>query len=259
MPSIEQNKQFWSSYDWAHGGHEWSHLWGSADDQWANTIYPRIFSALPTTSILEIASGFGRWIPFLLNYCTKYIGIDIFEAAVTHCRRTFSPLPGKPQFILGDGLHLSPAADNSIGFVFSFDSLVHAEIECISSYLPEIFRVLEPGGYAFLHHSNIGQYVRDGVLTVPNQGMRGVSVTAERVHELCRSAGLKSLVHEKIRWTFTDYTDCFSLMQKPASPAEGEPDLRVLIYENEDFTAEIQRSSRLSRHYTEALKRRSAM
>ena len=255
MPSIERNKEIWSTYDWTHSGHEWSRPWGSADDQWANTIYPRIFSALPVTNILEIALGFGRWTPFLLNYCTRYIGIDISEVAVTHCQRAFSPLPGRPQFILGDGLHLSPATDNSIGFVFSFDSLVHVEIECISSYLAEIFRVLEPGGYAFLHHSNIGQYVREGQLTIANHGMRGTSMSAERVHELCQSAGLRPLVHEKIRWIFNEYTDCFSLLQKPAGPAAWEGDISIPIYENEDFAAEIQRSSRLSLHYTEALKR----
>ena len=105
-----------------------------------DTIYPRIHHVLPTWSILEIAPGMGRWTSYLLNFCSKYVGVDVAEISINECRRKFSPLPGRPQFFVGDGLHFPQLPDETIDFVFSFDSLVHAEIECITSYISEIDR-----------------------------------------------------------------------------------------------------------------------
>jgi SAM-dependent methyltransferase len=253
MPSVEENNEKWSTYDWQHGGHEWSHYWGSAADQWVNTIYPRIYNLIPTSNVVEIAPGYGRWTPFLLNNCSKYIGIDISEPLINHCRRVFSALDGRPAFFVGDGLHFPNVRESTIDFIFSFDSLVHAELDCITSYISEIGRVLVPGGHAFIHHSNIGEYVEDGKLTVANPGWRGTSVTAEIVHDLVRSAGLVSLIHEKIGWVLLEgYTDCFTLIHKPPGPEREQPHTAPRIYYNEDFGAEIRRSSQISNWYTTA-------
>ncbi len=51
-------------------------------------------------------------------------------------------------------------ADGSIDFVFSFDSLVHAEEDVIRSYLDQLGQKLRPDGVGFLHHSNLGEYAR---------------------------------------------------------------------------------------------------
>jgi hypothetical protein len=48
----------------------------------------------------------------------------------------------------------------SVDFVFSFDSLVHADAPTLEAYLRELTRVLRPGGVAFLHHSNMAMYAR---------------------------------------------------------------------------------------------------
>jgi hypothetical protein len=54
--------------------------------------------------------------------------------------------------------------NGSIDFAFSFDSLVHAESDVMSSYAHELARVLKPGGVAFLHHSNLDAVRRRSVL-----------------------------------------------------------------------------------------------
>jgi hypothetical protein len=254
LPSVEDNEAAWTAYDWKDGGHEWSTPWGTAADQWVNTIYPRIFTLLPTTSILEIAPGYGRWTPYLLNNSRRYIGIDISEPLIAHCRRCFGPLSSKPTFIVGDGRHFNGVADETIDLVFSFDSLVHVEIDCLSAYAAEINRVLVSGGHAFLHHSNIGEYRNGDELRVDNPGWRGRSVSAETASDAFRDAGLIPLVHEKIRWTFNDYCDCFSTVAKLAAgraapAAAADP----AVYYNESFGDEIQRSSQLSLRYTRAI------
>lgn len=259
MPTLDWNKQTWGHrHHWSRDGHEWSVPWGSAGDQWVNTIYPRIFTLLPAESILEIAPGRGRWTSYLLNYTAHYTGIDIAEPLVAHLQRIFGPLPMRPKFLLGDGFKLHPIPDNSIGLVFSFDSLVHVELETIASYAFEIARVLMPGGYAFIHHSNLGEYVQNGKLNITGvSGGRGVTVTAEAASAAFREAGLVPLVHEKIQWQpLPYYGDCLSLVRKPApgEAANGGPETPLSIFYNEGFQAEMRRSKLLSSHYTAAVR-----
>jgi SAM-dependent methyltransferase len=252
MPSVDENRRLWTDWDWRTDGHEWSEAWGTAADQWASTILPRIFSLLPTSSILEIAPGYGRWTPYLLNNSERYIGIDITEPLVLHCQRLFGALHSRPVFLLGDGFRFDRVRDRSISLVFSFDSLVHAEMDCLSSYAREIYRVLEPGGHAFIHHSNSGEYVKNGKLTVPNPGWRAQSVTAESVHNSFSAAGLICLTHEKITWLQQDYTDCFSLVRKPRDGNTGL-NTKPNIFYNDQFRNEVLLSKSRSEKYTKRL------
>jgi hypothetical protein len=45
-----------------------------------------------------------------------------------------------------------------VDFVFTFDSLVHAEINDIEAYLSELSRKLSQDGVAFVHHSNLAEH-----------------------------------------------------------------------------------------------------
>jgi SAM-dependent methyltransferase len=252
MPDVTSERhEYDQAYQWPEGGHEWSRPWGSADDQWVGTIYRRIFRLLPSRSILEIAPGFGRWTPYLLNNCVHYQGIDIAERCVAHCRRTYGALAGRPGFLLGDGHSLAGIADQSVSLVFSFDSLVHANLACLASYAAEIHRVLEPGGHAFIHHSNLAEYVKQHALTVVNFHRRDTSVSAELAADVFQGAGLASLVHEKIQWIPTApdqaFCDCFSLLRKPragnANLAAGTP------FYNAGFRDEIALCHQISERY----------
>ena len=48
-------------YEWIQAGEEWSEPWGGSAPQWFGSIFPRIHAYFPANTILEIASGFGRW------------------------------------------------------------------------------------------------------------------------------------------------------------------------------------------------------
>lgn len=60
--------------------------------------------------------------------------------------------------IINDGRSLDAVVDGSVDFVFSFDSLVHLEVEVIESYLKQLASKLTPNGVGFIHHSNMGEY-----------------------------------------------------------------------------------------------------
>jgi ubiquinone/menaquinone biosynthesis C-methylase UbiE len=170
MPSIEKNIDKWNEeYGWEVSGDEWSQPWGNPNAQWFGSIYPRIQGFLPASTILEIAPGFGRWTEFLLPNCDKLIGVDVAPKCVEACTRRFADHP-EASFFVNDGHSLPMVADSSVDFAFSFDSLVHVELETLGDYLTELSRVLKPDGVAFLHHSNYGTYRRSAHRLAPLQG-----------------------------------------------------------------------------------------
>ncbi len=241
MPSIEENLDKWNeSYDWRLAGDPWSKPWGGASAQWYGTIFPRIRRFLPTHRILEIAPGFGRWTQFLLDNCDELIGVDVTPKCVEACRQRFADRPGAT-FEANDGHSLPTVADESIDFVFSFDSLVHVEADTLAGYLAEFARVLTAEGVGFLHHSNYGTYQRSVHALAPFQetldrlpalaraGLqrtgayrgahwRAPSVSAPRFVELCQEAGLRCVGQELINWEGgVLLLDCISVVTRPGS------------------------------------------
>src|SRR5579883_55269 len=159
MPTIAENQQMWSEqqYDWSHKGDGWSRVWGSPVAQWYGSLYPRVRAFLPAHVALEIAPGYGRWTQFLKESCERLIGVDMQEHCVMHCRERFQDSPSM-SFFANDGSSLAMIEDESIDFVFSFDSLVHVEADCLEVYLRQLAHKLTSNGVGFIHHSNLGEF-----------------------------------------------------------------------------------------------------
>jgi hypothetical protein len=83
--------------------------------------------------------------------------VDLWERCIEACKRRFES-ESHSRFCVNNGKSLAMVSDNSLDFVFSFDSLVHAEIDVIDAYIDELSRKLTLSGIAFIHHSNIGAY-----------------------------------------------------------------------------------------------------
>jgi SAM-dependent methyltransferase len=204
MPRLDWNVHQWDGeYNWKLKGEEWSSSWGSSEAQWFGCLYPRLHSHLPATRILEIAPGFGRWTRFLLNYCDDYTGIDLSDECVKACQQTFSKVE-RARFFKNDGLSLGHA-DGQYDLVFSFDSLVHADIEVFDLYIPAILRLLKPDGMAFIHHSNL----KDSGETA-NIHNRSENVTARYVKEVVELNGGSISTQEKINWGSKLLIDCLT-------------------------------------------------
>lgn len=201
MPSIAENVALWDSYDWSRGGDEWSDPWGSAKREWEITIYPRIASELrDRPRIVEIGPGMGRWTEELIPYAAQLELVDVSQKTVTGlAKRLWDKLGSKGLIHIGDGSTL-PVENRSIDFVFSFDSLVHADADVLDAYLKECARVLRPGGAGFLHHANCGP-----------RHFRGTA-TADSVLRGCRMAGLHCHVQELTPWVHEQdvLMDCFT-------------------------------------------------
>lgn len=231
MPTIERNQSLWSGYHWTDRGEEWSSTWGGSAYQWQWALLPRISAFLPAATILEIAPGFGRWTQYLRNYCDDLTGVDLSKPCIDACKELFSEDPHMT-FHVNDGKSLAMIPDKSVDFVFSFDSLVHAEADVIKEYLAELATKLTPDGVGFLHHSNLGSYrayysVRNLVPIVgraltkigvaDNDGMRGISMTANLFATFAKRAGLQCISQEIINWSSRRLIDCMSTFALPDS------------------------------------------
>ena len=100
--------------------------------------------------VVEIGSGGGRWSQLLWHRCSYLYLVDGTEYGEKAIRSTFS-IPSEVKFIIcPDGKNL-PINNQSVDFVFSFDTMVHFHNELLYNYLIEINRILKPGGHFTLH------------------------------------------------------------------------------------------------------------
>ncbi|MBA2689053.1 MAG: class I SAM-dependent methyltransferase [Gemmatimonadaceae bacterium] len=262
MPTIERNRSIWSDYHWVDHGEEWSSTWGGSEFQWQWSLLPRIRAFLPAANILEIATGCGRWTQYLKNYCDRLIGVDLSEPCIQVCERRFAAYPHM-KFHVNNGTSLATVPDGSVDFVFSFDSLVHAEADVLEAYLAELAKKLSPDGVGFIHHSNLGSYplyysIRNLVPKIgagltriglaDNDGMRALSMTAKSFARYAEQAGLQCISQEIVNWSSTRLIDCMSTFTLRSSKWT-RPNA---ILKNSLFMREAKNIRKLSRLYPAA-------
>lgn len=128
-------------------------------------------------------------------------------------------------------------------FVFSFNSLVHAEIEVLRSYIPQIIQKLTPRGVAFIHHSNLANaQLRHGQ---PVHG-RASSVSALGVAEIITGNAGKVVLQEVISWVDTGLIDCMTIFGR----REAFGRLPTTVVENPFFLHEAALISKYQAPYS---------
>jgi SAM-dependent methyltransferase len=235
MPSIEENRRYWDEiYSWSQAGEEWSAGWGGTEALWQASLQPRLARFLPAATILELGPGQGRFTPYLMQQCQRYIGVDLSPGCIAICRQRFP----QAELHANDGATLPMVKSASVDFVFSFFSLIHAEVETVESYLREIARILKPQGGAFLHHSNLAQHgayfarlerlpkplqrLLFGVGAVDLPQWRASSVSAEIFARCAARAGLACLCQETVNFGSRRTIDAFSSLVRADGPWQAE-------------------------------------
>lgn len=185
--------------------------------QWERTIWP-IIKDEDFTSTLELACGHGRNTEFLRRYAKSIDLVDVNQTCIDACEKRFGLEKDGCVFryhvTTGNSL---PVPSNSISFVYTWDSMVHFDKLVVRDYVHDVFRVLKPGGSAFLHHSNYGTVAPDSNWA-KNHGNRS-DVTAELVREYAQQASL-NIKFQRLSgiadgWGIDDL-DCLTLLIKPA-------------------------------------------
>jgi SAM-dependent methyltransferase len=240
MPSLQENKRRWNeSYAWADSGEEWSRAWGGSEAQWFGCIFPRLHAFMPVGTVLELGPGFGRWTRFLRPLCDRMVLVDLSERCITACRQTFGE-DRSMEYHVNDGRSLTMIADASIDFAFSFDSLVHAEVDVIESYISQLSDKLTADGIAFLHHSNFAALLeqadagsQDGG-EMDNRHWRSETVSAEIVSAIADRSNMTVVSQERVNWGCKALSDCITVLAPTGSRWERVP----RIADNPGFMAE---------------------
>jgi len=205
VPTVLENQDRWQHHKWAQSGDEWSpgHSPEGTDVLWHRTVFPRIRRFLPTDTILEIGPGFGRWTQYLRHLSRRLILVDLSERCIDACRHRFAN-DEHIEYLVNDGASLDQIEDGSIDFIFSFDSLVHAEADAVGAYLRQAARKLQPRGAGFIHHSNLKAFVdprtEDVRWFVTQRNWRAPTMSADVFREVCASAGLACESQELVNW-----------------------------------------------------------
>jgi SAM-dependent methyltransferase len=260
MPTIEENLNF--SNEWRQSGDAWSIPWGGTDIEWYSMIFPRICAFVPAGTILEIGPGHGRWTKFLANLCKDLILVDLSDECIKVCKEIFKPY-SHITYYTNDGKSLDMIADASLDFVFSFDSLVHAEEDVIEAYLSQLSKKMKRNSIGFIHHSNIGAYkisfglsrkiikgrirnilIKLGIIEDKDH-WRAHSMTAAKFKKYAEKAGLKCISQELITWsTKRLLIDCISVCAREDSGFASRG-----VVENRAFMKEARYFARLSKFY----------
>jgi SAM-dependent methyltransferase len=217
MADITQNLDWWKNFDWSQDGENWSTSWGGSDIQFFGSILPRIRRFLPCRNLLEIAPGFGRWTQYLIPFTENLTGVDLNTDCIDYCNKRFEE---GYKFYKNDGKDLSFVPNDTIDFVFSFDSLVHVNIEVLESYLNQLKDKFTVDGIGFFHHSNLGMYSGED-LTQSNH-LRDPDVSHTIFKKLCENAGLSVISQELINWGGEKLIDCLSVFTVKGSEYDKE-------------------------------------
>lgn len=241
MVSVTDNKALWDgTYVWGDAGDEWSAPWGSPEMQWYGTVLPRIRRWMPPPdgTILELACGYGRWTQFLRSHAARLVGIDLSAQCIDACRRRFAGDP-RLEFVQNDGKSLASVPDGSVDFLFSFDSLVHADLDVLEAYFAQLPRILRRDAVAFVHHSNAGacsrlhrvpklRYVLRRLGLLEFSHLRDLTVTAGAVDSVARNCGLACIRQEVHTWlTRRTWLDCFSVLVRRDSPLAADGNIVI--------------------------------
>lgn len=189
---------------------------GMANGQFENIIKPFIdkFSLFNSTSVvLDFACGRGRIANIIKDKCRNLICYDISKEAINYCKERFSEYKNI-KYIIGKENKIN-LEDNCIDFIYSWDAMVHFNYRNIDIYLHEFFRVLKPGGYVFIHHSNLlnNKLITEKSETWFENIHCRSNVGKDDVRFIANKHGFDVICQETLDWGI-EGLDCISILRK---------------------------------------------
>jgi SAM-dependent methyltransferase len=209
--NIEEQRLWNLNSNWTIDGHEWSKSFGTTEELWNNEIFDKI-KEFRGKKILEIAPGFGRITQFLSILAGELIIVDLNPLCI---EKTKTKLKHHVlAYFVNDGKSIPKVRDNSQDLVFSFDSFVHMHANVTEDYVKEIYRVLKPGGQAFIHHS----WLYGGSDESTNNVAGRANMSPEQFKIFVENNNMEIVSQNIIQFeplNSWNGTDCISMFRKP--------------------------------------------
>jgi ubiquinone/menaquinone biosynthesis C-methylase UbiE len=180
------------------------------DQQWKTLIEP-VLAHYPIdySRTIDFAAGYGRNTRKLLEAGAAHVTmVDVNPECVAHLETHFPR--DRTSAVLNDGAGLAGLDTSAFTFLYTFDAMVHFDLEIVISYIPEFARVLKLGAHAFVHHSN--DAANPGGDFRQNPHWRNFMSAAIFKHIAVRS-GFDVIRQETFSWGEPDI-DCITVLQR---------------------------------------------
>jgi ubiquinone/menaquinone biosynthesis C-methylase UbiE len=181
------------------------------------TPFRDCFNRLDHSQMVELACGRGRHAAQAVKLfdVSSITLVDINQSNIDSCKERFAG-DSRFSFVVNEGADLRDVASTSKTSLFCYDAMVHFEFHDVIAYIPEIFRVLVPGGCALLHHSNNEKF--PGNRYSQNSHWRNF-MSARVMAHISMRAGFAVLFQKTIPWGNPPEPDldCITLLQRPAA------------------------------------------
>lgn len=180
------------------------------DVQWAAFIQPFLDTyKFNLERVADFAAGFGRNTRKLLAAGAQHVTmIDVNPDCVRHLESAFRGTPTR--IIMNNGRDLSDIPDDAFSFIYSFDAVVHFDMEVVISYIYEMHRTVQRGGHVLIHHSNYSS--APGRDFRQNPHFRNF-MSAEIFSHVAQKAGFAVVEQRLMAWELPDL-DCITLLQR---------------------------------------------
>lgn len=177
---------------------------------WGETTpFFEMFQKLDLSHVIELACGRGRHVQKYIGQAGDITLVDILQKNIDFCKQRFF---GHKNifYYCNNGYDLKGLESGRYSALFSYDAMVHFEMLDIYSYLKDIYRVLEKGGFALIHHSNNDSDYKAAF----DNTQSGRSFMNQKIFAyLAYRAGFEVVEQRIIDWEIKDL-DCISLLKK---------------------------------------------
>lgn len=180
---------------------------------WDKFIEPvRARHPIDYSSVVDFACGYGRNTDFLLRFSECITMIDVNPHNIDYCREKYAT---NPQVTVKqcNGYDLRAISDDFCTFLYTFDSMVHFPPKIVRAYLPEFFRVLKPGGYSLIHHSNYADRGPNADFKTNPHWRNHMSATL--FAGISRGVGFEVVEQTVHPWGDIQALDCVTVLRKP--------------------------------------------
>jgi len=106
----------------------------------------------PSTIVLEIGPGGGRWTRYLMR-AQKIYAVDYHQPLLDELASNFAGQDGLVP-IKNNGTDFPGVPEASVDFVFSFGVFVHLDLDVIDAYLENLKAVLKPDANVVIQYSD---------------------------------------------------------------------------------------------------------